>query len=274
VVNPRVRNKKKFQQMTQNIADVGLKKPITVRPCDDGRYELVCGQGRLESLQKLGQTEVPAVISQRPRDEIILGSLVENIARHTVSTMEAMSCLADLRDRGYTHEDIGRKTGLSGGHVCDLLTLYDHGEERLLYAVQSESIGIKSAIIIARCQGSAEQEALIQLQQEQQLGDSELRRLRNLINSRKIFGPKLRGNPHQRHGLTTEGIVRAVKREQERQREAVKKAELCEKRLLFATQALKCLFRDDYFITLLRAEGLSDLPQYLADQLQGELSHD
>lgn len=47
VVNPRVRNKKKFQQMTQNIADVGLKKPITVRPCDDGRYELVCGHRRV-----------------------------------------------------------------------------------------------------------------------------------------------------------------------------------------------------------------------------------
>ena len=49
VLNPSVRNKKIFMEIISNIAELGLKKPITVtrREDDDGpRYDLVCGQGR------------------------------------------------------------------------------------------------------------------------------------------------------------------------------------------------------------------------------------
>ncbi len=56
VINPRVRNKKIFKEITSNIAELGLKRPITVtrREDTDGpRYDLVCGQGRLEAYQVL-----------------------------------------------------------------------------------------------------------------------------------------------------------------------------------------------------------------------------
>ena len=52
VVNPRVRNRKAFEEIVENIAELGLKRPITVaeRESADGpRYDLVCGQGRLEA---------------------------------------------------------------------------------------------------------------------------------------------------------------------------------------------------------------------------------
>src|SRR5581483_6406860 len=54
VVNPRVRNQRVFKGIIENIAEIGLKKPITVtrRSSPDGpRYDLVCGQGRLEAFQ-------------------------------------------------------------------------------------------------------------------------------------------------------------------------------------------------------------------------------
>ena len=52
-----------------------------------------------------------------------------------------------------------------------------------------------------------------------------------------------------------------------RQKMIVQKAKICETRLLFAVSALKQLFQDDHFVTLLRAEGLDSLPQYLAEQI-------
>ena len=39
---------------------------------------------------------------------------------------------------------------------------------------------------------------------------------------------------------------------------------------MFAVSALKQLFQDDNFVTLLRAESLDSLPQYLATQIHGE----
>jgi ParB family chromosome partitioning protein len=52
IVNPRSRNRTTFHAIKANIASVGLKKPITVheraRESDGTRYDLICGQGRLE----------------------------------------------------------------------------------------------------------------------------------------------------------------------------------------------------------------------------------
>jgi ParB family transcriptional regulator, chromosome partitioning protein len=48
----------------------------------------------------------------------------------------------------------------------------------------------------------------------------------------------------------------------------VKKSQLTEHRLLFIESALRNLFRDENFITLLRAEGLELLPAYLAEKIQ------
>ncbi|MHB9129942.1 MAG: ParB/RepB/Spo0J family partition protein [Armatimonadota bacterium] len=269
VVNHRNRDKKKFNQIVENISSVGLKKPITVRLCEDGYYELACGEGRLQAFKQLSQTEVPAVVRNIPKDELLLMSIVENLARNRSTPLEAVARLVELRDRGYTHEDIARKVGLSHKYVSDLLCLHEHGEERLIQAVRTGRINMTSATIIMRCSVPGGQDALIQIQQEQQLPPNELKRIRNMVNERKFFGPRNQRKSRNGQAMTSESIVRAVRREQERQRETLKKAELCEKRLLFAMNALKVLYRDEYFTTLLRAEGLSDLPQFLADQVKG-----
>jgi len=81
IVNPRSRNRIKFQSVMTSIGTVGLKKPITVHQRaleDDGtRYDLVCGQGRLEAVRALGDQMVPAIITDAPEDECYLMSLVE-----------------------------------------------------------------------------------------------------------------------------------------------------------------------------------------------------
>jgi ParB family chromosome partitioning protein len=57
VVNPRSRNRIKFHNIVSSISTVGLKRPITVHQRaleEDGtRYDLVCGQGRLEAVRDL-----------------------------------------------------------------------------------------------------------------------------------------------------------------------------------------------------------------------------
>jgi len=55
IVNPRSRNRVKFRSVVTSIGAVGLKKPITVHQreleADGTRYDLVCGQGRLEAVR-------------------------------------------------------------------------------------------------------------------------------------------------------------------------------------------------------------------------------
>ena len=79
ILNPRARNKRIFQELVDSIAHLGLKKPITVskRP-GRTRYDLVCGQGRLEAFIALGQTEIPALVVEASEEDGYIMSLVEN----------------------------------------------------------------------------------------------------------------------------------------------------------------------------------------------------
>src|SRR5271156_5670730 len=94
ILNPRERGKKKFAQIVANIAKLGLKKPVTVSLVEgangDVRYNLVCGQGRLEAYLALGQEEIPAIFAYGTREELLVISLAENLARRRHSTVELL----------------------------------------------------------------------------------------------------------------------------------------------------------------------------------------
>jgi ParB family chromosome partitioning protein len=97
VINPRVRNKKIFKEIISNIAEIGLKKPITVTRRDESdgaRYDLICGQGRLEAYQVLGQSEIPALVVDADTEDCMMMSLVENLARRQ---HRAIDLLCDIQ---------------------------------------------------------------------------------------------------------------------------------------------------------------------------------
>lgn len=269
VINPRSRNRKKYREIVTNIFDVGLKKPVTVCRREGGGYDLVCGQGRLEACRQLGQAVVPAIVKDISTEDALLMSLVENIARRKPTTMETVRQLALLRERGYGEPEIARKTGILECHVYEFLHLYDHGEERLLAAVEMGRIGVPTAAIIARSEHGDVQRALLEAFEQGQISAGDLTRARIIADSRKAFG-KRRAPGSRQSRMTGDAIVRAFKREQQKQRQALKKAELCETRLLFAVNALKMLFGDENFVNLLRAEGLESLPEFVAEKMREE----
>ena len=115
VVNPRARNRKVFREMLDSIAAVGLKRPITVspRPGPSGlRYDLICGQGRLEAFRELGQSEIPALVVRAEAEECLVMALVENVARRQHNALDLLHDIDGMRRRGHTEADIARKTGL------------------------------------------------------------------------------------------------------------------------------------------------------------------
>src|SRR5712675_3799941 len=123
VINPRVRNKKIFKEIIANIAELGLKKPITVTRRDEAdgpRYDLVCGQGRLEAYQALGQAEIPALVVEADMEDCMVMSLVENLARRQHRAIDLLHGIESLKQRGYADAVIARKTGLTTEYVKDI----------------------------------------------------------------------------------------------------------------------------------------------------------
>ena len=274
VLNPRSRNPLIFQSIVSNIANLGLKKPITVaarkQPLDGKCYDLMCGEGRLEAYIALGQTEIPAIVKEASKEECLLMSLVENIARRHPSSVELFREITGLNARGYTVTQISKKIDVATSYVGGIIYLLKHGEERLLGAVENGHIPLTVAMQIAKADEAALQKLLLEGYKDNSLRGRKLLRVRRVIELRKARGKRYTQGVHRKnaHLPSTEALVRAYKQEVDRQKLLVRRSQLVQNHLLFVATALKRLFSDENFLTLLRAEGLDTLPAYLAEKTQ------
>jgi ParB family transcriptional regulator, chromosome partitioning protein len=271
VVNPRTRNKTKFQEIVASIGAVGLKKPITVSrrelESDGTRYDLVCGQGRMEACRSLGEAKIPAVISNASREEHLLMSLVENFARHPPCNRGLVREVRNLRERKYKADEIARKIGLDRTYINGIIRLLEHGEEGLAQAVESGRIPLSVAINIAGGNDHEVQQALAEAYEKGELRGDRLKTAKRLISQRITRLRKAGKVAQTRRKITGDALVREYKDRMREQRQLVKKANLTKERLLLLISAMRRLIQDEHFVTLLRAENLVDMPEQLAVRL-------
>lgn len=275
VLNPRERNGRVFEQIVDNIRNIGLKKPVVVTPRAVGggeRYLLICGEGRLKAFKALGYREIPAMVMNVDDESAFIMSLTENIARRKFSPLELLAGIDQLRNQGYDKKAIAQKTGLSPEYVQGILYLLKNGEERLLMAVGSGRIPLNAAIVIAGAgnDDKAIQAALQEAYESGKLRGGQLIYARRVIERRRTQGRAVGGKASQRKiggDVTSSSLVRNYQREVERQKLLIRKAESAQRNLLFIVGALRQLLADENFSNLLRAEGLDTLPQYLADRV-------
>jgi len=122
-----------------------LKKPIQVslrsaQEGDGADYDLVCGQGRIEAVLALGHKEIAAIVVEVTREERLLRSLVENMARRLPPPLALMNEIERLKAQGYTNVEIGKKLDILDPVVGGYIALKNAGEERLLDAAINERI--------------------------------------------------------------------------------------------------------------------------------------
>lgn len=273
VVNPRTRNRRVFKEIVDNIAQVGLKRPITVTrrtEADGPFYDLVCGQGRLEAYQALGQDKVPALIVSADAEDCLIASLVENCARRQHNALDLLQDIAGMRERGHRLPEIAKKTGLTLEYVSGVTRLIEKGEQRLLRSVEARVIPLSVAIDIAEAEDHEIQRAL-QLAYEK--GDLRGRRLlaaKRIVEDRRRRGKGLKRHAGKASGgqkLSPAALIRAYQEEVDRKRAMIRRADAARDRLLLVTEALRRLRRSDQFLALLEDEELDTMPENLAARI-------
>lgn len=279
VLNPRARNKRLHREIIENIETIGLKRPITIsrRPgADTNRYDLVCGEGRLEAFRVLGATEIPAVVTDASELDCLVMSLVENIARRQHRPIDIMQEIGSLHERGYSDAEIAEKIAVSASWVGTIVALLERGEERLLTAVETGLIPVSFAIDIARADDAEVQNVLMDAYATGKIKGKKLVAVRRLLDQRVKRSKTIRGNAPGRKSshkkITPDELMRLYQREAEKQRLLVKKADYAQAKLLFVVEALKDLLTDEAFTTLLRAEHLDTMPRALTARISGEHS--
>jgi ParB family chromosome partitioning protein len=275
VVNRRSRGRDKFRQIVANISNIGLKKPITVarRADKDGRpqYDLVCGQGRLEAYVALGQQEIPALVVDVPKDDLLLMSLAENLARRHRTSLEMAREILALQQRGYKVQEIAKKVDLHPSYVKGIIRLLKKGEERLLVAVERRRMPLSIAIAIAESDDQEIQRAMSAAYEKGELRGKALLMARRLVERRRAKSKSVHGDRRKKEKVSANALLSAFRKEAKRQELLVNRHNACEFRLRFIVAGLRKMLADEGFVNLLRAELLATLPKVLADQIQGEV---
>ena len=274
VLNPRHRDRKKFEVIVQSIKDLGLKKPIQVslrsaQEAEEPGYDLVCGQGRIEAFTALGHKEIPAVVVEVSKEERLLRSLIENMARRFPAPLALIREIERLKTAGYNNGEIGEKLGMAGATIGGFIALKNAGEERLLDAATSGRIPLGVAMDIAKTNNVETQRELLKAYESKQLNQASIRTVKRLIDQRRFIGRLRDANsrPSRNRLTSAESLVNAYRRESQRQKLLVRKAKICEAKLVFIVTAFNKLLTDENFVNLLRAESLSTMPKYLWTKL-------
>jgi ParB family chromosome partitioning protein len=273
IANPRPRNRNRWQMMVANIREVGLKKPITVTQRDhedeeERTFELVCGQGRIEAFIALGESHIPAVVVEASREDRFLMSLVENIARRSSSNRDILREIKRLRAMGYSGAEMARKLGKAAPYILGIAHLVDHQEVTLIDAVEAGRLPISVAIQIANGKDQEVSQALSEAYDSGELRGRKLADARRLI-ARRIEKLKRDGQAQQlQRKITGNTLVQVYKQRVREQKALIAKADLTKERLVLITSAFRDLTSDDNYVTLLRAENISDMPKQLMMRLQ------
>jgi ParB family transcriptional regulator, chromosome partitioning protein len=270
IANPRPRSKYIFDQIVTSISTVGLKTPITVsmreKRSDGTRYDLVCGQGRLEAFLTLGQTAIPAIVINASREDQYLMSLIENIARRPPSQLGLLKETKSLRERGYSIDEIAVKLGLGSRYIATIVMLLGNGETELIRRVESGMIPLTVASEIANGTSRDIQRALTEAYESGELRGAKLKTVRAIIRRRNLKPIAARKQkPQPKAPLTSQDMAKEYQEHTRIQRVLVKRAAVVRERLVLVGAACRQLFADPNFVTLLRAENLSRTSEKLIE---------
>ena len=84
----KVRMDEDMDQLVESIKERGLITPITLRPKEDGRYEVVSGHRRKKACEIAGLSYVKADVREMSRDEAIILMVESNLQRSVILPSE------------------------------------------------------------------------------------------------------------------------------------------------------------------------------------------
>lgn len=114
-----------IKQLAESIRENGQIAPIVVRKID-GNYELIVGERRWRATQLLKKETINAVVIEADEKTSAVLSIVENVQREDLNSMEEAESLDRLiKEFDMSHEDVAKYISKSRTHVTNIIRLND-----------------------------------------------------------------------------------------------------------------------------------------------------
>lgn len=112
-----------LEELAESIKEHGIIQPILVTPKDDG-YEIVAGERRFRASQIAGLEEIPVIIRSMSDQNQLEVSLIENIQRRDLNSIETATAYAKLRDQfNLSNDQIAKRVNKSPSAVINTMRL-------------------------------------------------------------------------------------------------------------------------------------------------------
>ena len=122
-------DKDTLAELTNSIRTYGMIQPITVRPLDNGYYQIIAGERRWRAAREANLEEVPIRIIHVDDKTAMELALVENLQREDLNPIEeAKGYQTLMREYGLTQEEAAQAVGKSRPAIANALRLLNLSE--------------------------------------------------------------------------------------------------------------------------------------------------
>ncbi|MBP3855715.1 MAG: ParB/RepB/Spo0J family partition protein [Ruminiclostridium sp.] len=116
-------NEEALNALAENIAELGVIQPLTVRPYGDG-YQIVAGERRWRAAKIAGLKEVPVRIMDLDDEQTMVIALIENLQREDLNPIETALGYKQLMEKfEMTQEEVSKRVGKPRPSVANTLRL-------------------------------------------------------------------------------------------------------------------------------------------------------
>jgi ParB/RepB/Spo0J family partition protein len=174
-------NEKLVSELVRSIGNAGLLQPIVVRRSENGgKYEVVCGNHRLEACRRLGHKRISALVVELNDEQAFLARVSENLLKNTyVDPIEEANGYRMLLSRGWTIDEIAKRVGKSDSYICERLAVIDRLDKQVLTRL-SRGDGVLTpshAELLAKIRDSKKQMEVAEFVERKRLSVRTLERL-------------------------------------------------------------------------------------------------
>ncbi|EFR7194361.1 ParB N-terminal domain-containing protein [Salmonella enterica] len=237
-------------------------------------YDLICGQGRIEAYEILGEKQIPAIVKSVDHEDGHIMSLAENIARRKPRSTELLNSIIELKNKGFSELEIANKIGRSKNWVASIVSLKENGEDKLLSAVESGRIPIYIAVEISRAKGVDIQHLLLEGFNSGELNSKQIGAIKRILSQRETSGKGSDNNSFvqgvKKKRITSDELKELYQENVKRHKIIHTRSEFTISSLMVVKEIMVNLLRNREFSDLLSVESLNSVPAFILDNVDPE----
>lgn len=156
-----------LDDLVQSIKQHGILQPLIVTK-NGARFQIIAGERRFRSAQRLGLPSVPALVRDSRELEQLEVAIVENVQRQDLNPVEEAHAYQQLADEfGLTQEEIAKKVGKSRATVANALRVLSLPPEMLTALREGKLTNSHAKVLLAAVTPSERQRLFRQIVDQQ-----------------------------------------------------------------------------------------------------------